>query len=254
MSRAIKKIPEPEMLMKSVVAVLLASLIVTMTSIVAQAAGAACTYYKVSTSLLNISKEVGGGIYIDVLEDGEVACVTKQQKAGSRNWGFISHKLQQSEGSVPVNGWSSLRYMKKLSAEEAKAAGGGAAPAVAAAAPPPATTSTPKAPALAAAPAAPAAAKDVLLFDQPVPFGPFPVNGQSLKKLAETIPLFPPIEGLEKALWEKKCSTCHKWNKQRLCQQGGTYAKLARHVLRHQHPFGGAYKIALMKWAKSGCN
>jgi hypothetical protein len=26
-----------------------------------------------------------------------------------------------------------------------------------------------------------------------------------------------------------------------------------RNVLRVQHPFGGALKIALMRWAKSGC-
>lgn len=246
--------PTSEICMKSIAGILLTVLIASLTSVVSQAAGSACTYYKVSTSLLNISKDIGGGIYIDVLEGGEIACVSNEQKVGSRDWGFISHKIRESDGNIPVNGWSLLRDMKKLSAEEATAAGATLDVAVAVPAPTAPIAQPQKAPELAEAPSVPDAAADVLLFDQPVPFGPFPVNGKSLKELAEMVPLFPPIEGLEKALWEKNCSTCHKWDKQRLCHQGGTYAKLARYVLRHQHPFGGAYKIALMKWAKSGCN
>jgi hypothetical protein len=199
-----------------------------------------------------------------VLEDSEVACVTEQKKTDGRDWGYIAHKLQQPEGQVPVNGWATLRYMKQLSADEAKAAGGGMAPTAAGKAPtaPPQVASAPSA-AKSPAVAMPSAAgkppvkirpEDALSFDQPVPFGPFPVNGQTLKKLAKSIPMFPPIEGLDEALWKKNCSNCHKWDKARLCQQGNTYEKVARYVLRHQHPFGGAYKIALMRWAKSGCN
>ncbi len=243
--------------MTRIVVFFLAGLAPLTASVLAQAAEPACTYYKVNTSLLNISKEAAGGIYIDVLEDGEIACVTKQQKEGGRDRGYIAHKLQQPDGQVPVNGWSSLRYMKKLTADEAKSAGGGMAPSTqpkVASAPPAA-----KSPAV-AMPSAPEKAvikirpEDALSFDQPVPFGPFPVNGQTLKKLAESIPMFPPLEGLDEALWKKNCSSCHKWDKAGLCQQGGTYINVARYVLRHQHPYGGAYKIALMRWAKSGCN
>ncbi|MDH3579726.1 MAG: hypothetical protein OEM91_03780 [Hyphomicrobiales bacterium] len=219
------------------------------------AAEPACTYYKVNTSLLNISKEAGSGIYIDVLEDGEIACITRQQKSDGRDWGFIAHKLQKPDGTAPVNGWSTLAYLKKLSAAEAKAAGAGkTAPAATAASPPPAAKSPADAlPSAAATPPAKIRPEDVLRFDQPVPFGPYPVNGNTLKKLAESTPLFPPIEGLDEALWKKQCTSCHKWNQQRLCAQGGTYVKVARYALRHQHPFGGAYKIALMKWSRSGC-
>jgi hypothetical protein len=92
-----------------------------------------------------------------------------------------------------------------------------------------------------------------LRFDQPIPFGPFPVNGHSLQEMIDTMPLFSPIEGLEEPLWKKKCTSCHQWNKERLCEQGGTYVQAPRNVLRVQHPFGGALKIALMRWAKSGC-
>jgi hypothetical protein len=31
------------------------------------------------------------------------------------------------------------------------------------------------------------------------------------------------------------------------------YAKNPKAALRHSHPYGGADKIAMMKWAKGGC-
>ena len=92
-----------------------------------------------------------------------------------------------------------------------------------------------------------------LRFDQPIRSGPYPVNGLSIKQLIESVPLFPPIEGLDEALWKKPCSSCHKWDKERLCQQGKTYVNAARYVLRQPHPYGGPFKVALMRWAKSGC-
>ncbi len=279
--------------------------VVSCGAVAASTASSTCILYRVDTSSLPISKEPGGDIYIDLLEDGKIACVTRQQKSDGRDWGFISHKLQKSDRQA-VNGWALLRDMKKLSAAEAKAASGKTAQSAAAplkvveptkvaapskviepaeAAAPlkvgapskvaepakatapsktyePAETAEPskatepaKAATLTAATAPPSTVRpeDTLSFSQPVPFGPYPVNGRSLKELAESTPLFPPIEGIEKSLWKKKCTTCHKWNQQRLCEQGGTYAKTARYALRHQHPFGGSYKTALMRWSKSGC-
>jgi hypothetical protein len=38
-----------------------------------------------------------------------------------------------------------------------------------------------------------------------------------------------------------------------LCEQAKTYVKQPRFVLRVQHPFGGTLKLALMRWAISGC-
>ena len=98
-----------------------------------------------------------------------------------------------------------------------------------------------------------AAPEDVLRFEQPVPFGPLPINGKTIKQLADSIPLFPPIDVQDEAVWKKNCSTCHKWNRQTLCQQGATYVANPQNVLRHPHPFGGPFKVALMRWSKSGC-
>jgi hypothetical protein len=96
-------------------------------------------------------------------------------------------------------------------------------------------------------------AGDGLRFDQPVPFGAKPVLGQTLEQLAKGEPLFAPIEGLPVNLWKKSCTTCHKWNKARLCDQGASYVKSGKSAFRHQHPYGGPYKLALMRWASSGC-
>jgi hypothetical protein len=206
----------------------------------------ACRFYKVDTSFLNVSKDAGGHIYIDVLYDGEIACVTRQEKATGDDWAYISYKLEGANAAKPVEGWSALSAMKPLSSAEAAAVGGRRAPAAAASPP-------------SAAPAAPAPGstavrpEDVLRFSQAVPFGPFPVNGKSIKELIDNVPLFPPIEGLDEAIWKKNCSSCHKWNQARLCEQGNTYAKDAKFVLRHPHPYGGSFKLALMRWAKSGC-
>ena len=95
--------------------------------------------------------------------------------------------------------------------------------------------------------------EQVLRFEQPVPFGPPPVYGNTIKNLADSIPLFPPIEGQDEALWKKNCSSCHKWDRQALCQQGANYLANPGNVLRQQHPFGGPFKVALMRWSKGGC-
>lgn len=95
---------------------------------------------------------------------------------------------------------------------------------------------------------------DGLQFDQPVPYGAYPVRGKTLEELLEAVPLNSPLEGLEASLWQKPCSSCHQWNRERLCEQGKSYIGAPKHVLRHPHPFGGAYKMALMRWSKSGCN
>jgi hypothetical protein len=224
----------------------------------AASAQEACTFYKVNTSLLNISKEAGGDLYNDALFDGDVTCVTRKESVKGADWGFVAYKLGSGNAHTPVEGWSAMKYLQPTTV----AGAGPSAPPPPAAAPAPAAPPTAAAPApMAPAPSAatPAAApaairpEDVLRFDQPIPFGPFPVNGHSLKEMIDTLPLFSPIEGLDEPLWKKKCTECHQWNKERLCEQGGTYVQSPRNVLRVQHPFGGALKIALMRWAKSGC-
>jgi hypothetical protein len=223
----------------------------------ALAQDAACTFYKVNTSLLNISKEAGGDIYNDALFDGDTTCVTRKANVKGADWGFIEYKLGSGNAHTPVEGWSAMKYLQEVAnAGSSAAPPAAAAPAPMAPAPAP-VAPAPMAPAPRAAAPAPATAtirpEDALRFDQPIPFGPFPVNGHSLEEMIDTMPLFSPIEGLEEPLWKKKCTSCHQWNKERLCEQGGTYVQNPRNVLRVQHPFGGALKIALMRWAKSGC-
>jgi hypothetical protein len=60
----------------------------------AAAQEAPCQLYKVRSSTLNISKEPrGDAVYIDMLDNADVVCVTREQKVGERIWGFVDHKL-----------------------------------------------------------------------------------------------------------------------------------------------------------------
>jgi hypothetical protein len=219
-----------------------------------------CTFYKVDTNTLQISKDAGGDRYIDALFDGDVACVTRKENVKGVDWGFVAAKVESPTKATPVNGWSPLQRLKQISEAEAAALLAAAAPPA-----PPATAATPKAPiasepSAGATPAAPHAAataaahpEDILHFDQPIPFGAYPVNGHSLKQMTDSEPMFSPVEGLEENLWKKKCTSCHQWNQDRLCQQALTYLRAPKNVLRIQHPFGGTLKVALMRWARSGC-
>jgi hypothetical protein len=234
----------------------------------------ACTFYKVDTSVLNISQEPGGDRYIDALYDGDVACVTRTEASKGTDWAFIAQKLDSPTEGTPVQGWAPLKNLQQISSSEASALLADTSPASAKANQPnaapanPAAQSAPAAAAKAppakgaAAPAAPAAhtnaaaairPEDVLRFDEPIPFGPFPINGHSIKEMIDAVPLFSPVEGLDDSLWTKKCTNCHQWNQDRLCQQALTYVRQPRFVLRVPHPFGGTLKLALMRWAKSGC-
>lgn len=72
---------------------------------VASAQEPPCTLYKVSTSMLHISTEAGGRTYFDIMEDGEITCITRQQRIDGSDGGYISHKLK-STGPVVVKGWA----------------------------------------------------------------------------------------------------------------------------------------------------
>jgi hypothetical protein len=202
----------------------------------AQAQQPDCKYFRVQTNGLNIAKEPkGDSVFIDMLDKGDIVCVTKNQKVGDRDWGFVAQKVEKQDQNKTVEGWANLKSMQPATPEELAAARG-AAPA----------------PAPAAAAAAPSQ-EDVLKYSAALNFGPFPVNGQSIEQLITGTPLFPPIEGLDDSIWKKTCSNCHKWDQRTLCEQGATYAKNPKAALRLTHPYGGAFKIALMRWVKAGC-
>lgn len=215
----------------------------------ASAQGAGCDTYKVNTSLLNISREAGGDIYKDALFDGDTVCVAKQQDVNGTAWAYISQKVEANNALTLVDGWSKLEYLQKTGPGQAAAA-----PAAPPAPPVQSAQPSQQAPApTAAMPGPPIRPEDALRFDQPIPFGPYPVNGHSIAEMIQSQPLFSPIEGVDESVWKKDCKNCHQWNKDRMCQQGATYVQDPKNVLRVPHPFGGALKIALMRWAKSGC-
>ena len=227
---------------------------------IASAQESNCTLYKVNTSMLNVSKDAGGQIYNDALFDGDVGCVTRLKNVAGVDWAFISYKLDNGNAHTPVEGWAALQYLQQTDAAAASEppAGAPASPPPTAAAPPAAAPAPPVATAP-PAPVSPSGAKvasrpeDVLRFSQPIPFGAFPVNGHSIQEMIDSTPLFSPVEGLDEPLWKKKCTSCHQWNQARMCEQAATYVKAPKFVLRVQHPFGGTFKLALMRWAISGC-
>ena len=93
-----------------------------------------------------------------------------------------------------------------------------------------------------------------ILFDHPIDFGDPAIDGKSIAQLIKGKPLFSPVEGLDKSVWEgKHCDGCHEWNEARLCDQAKNFAANDVSVLRLQHPLGTRFKVALAKWAQGGC-
>jgi uncharacterized caspase-like protein len=90
-------------------------------------------------------------------------------------------------------------------------------------------------------------------FDMPIVFGDAALDGKSLSQLIQGKPLFSPIEGLDKAVWDNQCTSCHHWTKALLCEQSKNYDKIDVSIMRLQHPYGSRFKVALANWAKNGC-
>jgi uncharacterized caspase-like protein len=98
------------------------------------------------------------------------------------------------------------------------------------------------------------ASDDPILFDHPIDFGDPAIDGKSIAQLIKGKPLFSPVEGLDKSVWEgKHCDGCHEWDEARLCEQAKNFATNDASVLRLQHPLGTRFKVALAKWAQGGC-
>jgi len=96
----------------------------------------------------------------------------------------------------------------------------------------------------------------MLTFDRPIPQAEAGwAAGRSLREMARASPEYPPLEGLDPAIWKnQKCSNCHNWSMDNLCEQGKFYVKAGEEALRRKlHPYGGDFKTALAAWAKAGC-
>lgn len=96
---------------------------------------------------------------------------------------------------------------------------------------------------------------DTITFTQALLSNVPEVSGKSIAQLIESSPNFPPIEGLPDEYWkDQKCSNCHEWTAERICEQATTYLSLSQQrALSKQHPFGGALKQNLRVWAAGGC-
>jgi hypothetical protein len=201
------------------------------------AAQAACRPYKVNVPILQVRKDPKtAGVYVGALTSAETACVTNAPLVGPN--GFVLHKTAAGGPPIPVGGWANLNFMSPL--ENAAPQDSGAMTSATTQEEPDGDTTL-------------QSAQAILRFDQPIPYGATQVRGKTIKELAEGTPLFPPIEGLPDEVWQKPCTSCHKWTSQALCEQGKSYIPRAAEVFRHTHPYGGAYKLSLMRWAATGC-
>jgi hypothetical protein len=224
---------------------------------------AGCGYYKVATNALNLFKEPGSGSdFVGQLKKDAIVCVARDQEKGSVVWTYVLYELEGENRRTTMVGWVMKSSLVPATGAELAALGGstqGAAPPVAQPTPAPQVeppTTRPSASPPPAPPPAPeprTAADDVVRFSEPIAFGPFPVNGNSLEQLIAGIPMFPPFEGLDEKTWKITCSHCHKWDKQTLCTQAQVYVKAPNVTMRIPHPYGGPEKIAMLKWAQGGC-
>jgi len=199
----------------------------------ALAQNADCRFFKVQGNSLNVAKEPRADApFVDVLDKNDIVCVTRDQQVGDRQWALVAFKLVKQK-EQPVEGWAIMRLLQPATPEELAAARGTAP---------------------AAATQADTSGEEIVRFSEPIQNGAYPVVGRSLEELINGVPLFPPIEGLDDKLWkDKPCSTCHKWNRQTLCEQATLYAKRPAAAVRIRHPYGGPDKVAMTNWAKNGC-
>lgn len=92
-----------------------------------------------------------------------------------------------------------------------------------------------------------------VFFDIPIDFGDPAIDGKSIAQLIQGKPHFSPVEGLDKSVWDRECSGCHQWTKERLCDQAKNYRNNEHYTLRLQHPLGTRFKVALGRWADNDC-
>jgi len=228
------------------------TLAVTASSSSAQQQQPACQYYQVAAPTLNVfAKPNGDASFVGTLAKNDFVCVIGEQYVtGDRTWSHIAAKITIPNKRTAMDGWAIKSALQPASASDVTALS--APPPVAAQSPPPAAT--PPAPASASsASAATASSQDTVTFNGTIKEGPTPINGSSLAQLIQSVPDFPPIEGLPEDAWKKTCNNCHQWNQQSLCVQAKLYVNDPKMMLRIQHPFGGPEKVAMMKWAQGGC-
>jgi hypothetical protein len=209
----------------------------------------ACQYYQVAAPALNVfAKPNGDASFVGTLARNDFVCVVGEQDVtGDRTWSHIAAKIAAPNKRSAMDGWAIKSALQPASDKDVAALS----------APPPAAPPSPSPAATPSSPSTPAAAaassQDTVTFNGIIKEGPTPINGSSLAQLIQSVPDFPPIEGLPEDAWKKTCNNCHQWNQQSLCVQAKLYVNDPKMMLRIQHPFGGPEKVAMMKWAQGGC-
>ena len=160
----------------------------------------ACTLYKVNTSMLNVSKDAGGQIYNDALFDGDSHLRHPPEECRRRRLGVYLLQAGQRQRAYAGRGLGGAAIPAtdircRCDRRRRRGAPRAALPQRprrhrrrARVRPPPRLPGAPVTPSGAAATARP---EDVLRFNQPIPFGAFPVNGHSIQEMIDQTPFFP---------------------------------------------------------------
>jgi hypothetical protein len=215
-----------------------------------------CDSYSVVARFLNLrsAPDISSNI-VDVLRNNQIVCIGQIQTTAGQQWGNVTSRAEP-DGSAPetVDGWSNMGFLSAVTMPSAPASNDTAAVAPDTSVATDVATDTADA-GDAAKDAGPAPHIDPgsVAFEDIIEVGPFPVRGRSLAQLVSGIPLFPPIAGLPEDRWKSQCVSCHRWDRDRLCAQGKSYADDPASVFRIQHPYGGPFKKALGAWAAGGC-
>lgn len=94
-------------------------------------------------------------------------------------------------------------------------------------------------------------------WGEPLAGGAPEIVGKTIEQVfTENSPLFPPLEGLPEEIWkDQKCTTCHEWTRDRICEQATNYLNpdFADNLTK-EHPLGGSFKANLKLWAEDGCS
>ena len=93
-------------------------------------------------------------------------------------------------------------------------------------------------------------------WGEPIAGGVEEIRGRTIEQVfTEGSPLHPPLEGLPDEVWkDQKCTSCHEWTRERICEQATNYLDPAfSDNLVKPHPLGGTFKTNLKLWAEEGC-
>jgi hypothetical protein len=247
----------------------------------AQAQQVDCRFFKVTAENLSVYTEPrGDSSFLGALNRDDFVCVAGDQQVGDRKWAYVAYRLLGGgDQRKTLDGWGIMSALAPASQDEVAAlrnsparppetalippppppppAAFNAPPPTAFVPPPPPREEMPPREAMppgpGPGPGEAASSDEIVRYSQKLTSGGYPVQGFSLEELVRGIPEFPPIEGLPDDVWHKTCNNCHQWNQQSLCVQARIYAQDEKMAFRKKHPYGGPEKIAMMKWARQGC-